>query len=206
MLIRLRRDERGIALISALLISMVLVSLAVAVVSLSIHNSEQSANDRKRLQAINTAEAGLGATDLKSLASHLPSLMALHAALERDHLGTAAQRSQVAALEAAANDLLERCSDLARRCGIGATAETPLSLALKLERATALISEIESVLERQRRSVELRSEDDELAVTEAAHTALASRSARALEMQAALEARLNAALAASHLPPAASPA
>ena len=57
------RDERGIALVSALLISMVLVSISVAVVTLSVHNVEQSSNDRKRLQAINTAEAGLGATE-----------------------------------------------------------------------------------------------------------------------------------------------
>jgi hypothetical protein len=63
MLMRLRRDERGIALISALLISMVLVAIAVSVVALSIHNSEQSANDRKRIQAVNTAEAGLAATE-----------------------------------------------------------------------------------------------------------------------------------------------
>ena len=63
MLTRLHRDERGIALISALLISIVLVSIAVSVVALSLHNSEQSANDRKRLQAVNTAEAGLSGTE-----------------------------------------------------------------------------------------------------------------------------------------------
>ena len=63
MLMRLRRDERGIALISALLISMVLVAIAVSVVALAMHNTEQSSNDRKRLQAVNMAEAGLGATE-----------------------------------------------------------------------------------------------------------------------------------------------
>jgi Tfp pilus assembly protein PilX len=57
------RDERGIALVSALLISMVLVSISIAVVALSIHNVTQSSNDRKRLQAINTAEAGMGTTE-----------------------------------------------------------------------------------------------------------------------------------------------
>jgi hypothetical protein len=57
------RDERGLALVSALLVSMVVVSMSIAVVVLSIHNVEQSASDRKRLQAVNTAEAGIGTTE-----------------------------------------------------------------------------------------------------------------------------------------------
>ena len=38
-------------------------SISIAVVSLSLHNVTQSSNDRKRLQAINTAEAGIGTTE-----------------------------------------------------------------------------------------------------------------------------------------------
>src|SRR5207249_10761392 len=53
------RDERGIAMVTALLVSMVLLFLSVAVVALSLHNSTQSALDRKRVQAIDAAEAGV---------------------------------------------------------------------------------------------------------------------------------------------------
>jgi hypothetical protein len=55
-------DERGIALVTSLLVTMVLVSIGVTVVGLSIHNAGQSSLDRKRIQAVNTAEAGLDAT------------------------------------------------------------------------------------------------------------------------------------------------
>jgi len=55
------RDERGIAMVTALLVSMVVLSLSVAVVGISLHNSSQSSNDRKRVQAIDAAEAGIEA-------------------------------------------------------------------------------------------------------------------------------------------------
>jgi cytoskeletal protein CcmA (bactofilin family) len=61
MLLRLR-DERGIALITALLVTTVVVSLGLVVVALSLHNSAQSSLDRKRVQAIAAAEAGIDAT------------------------------------------------------------------------------------------------------------------------------------------------
>jgi hypothetical protein len=53
------RDERGIALITALLVSMVVVTLGIASVTLAIHNSESSAFDRRRVQGVAAAEAGL---------------------------------------------------------------------------------------------------------------------------------------------------
>jgi cytoskeletal protein CcmA (bactofilin family) len=55
-------DERGLAMVTALLISMVVASLALVVVQLSAHNASQSAFDRKRVQAIDAAEAGIDAT------------------------------------------------------------------------------------------------------------------------------------------------
>jgi hypothetical protein len=61
MLLRFR-EERGIAMITAMIVSMVLMATASAVVGLSIHNSNGSSLDRKRLQAVNTAEAGLSST------------------------------------------------------------------------------------------------------------------------------------------------
>jgi cytoskeletal protein CcmA (bactofilin family) len=55
------RDESGIAMITALLVSLVVLSLSVAVVGLSLHNTNQSSEDRKRIQAIHAAEAGIDA-------------------------------------------------------------------------------------------------------------------------------------------------
>jgi hypothetical protein len=56
---RLRREERGIAMVVAVMTLMVVVLVSVTVVSLSSHNAGQSASDRNRLQAIAAAEAGL---------------------------------------------------------------------------------------------------------------------------------------------------
>lgn len=61
MLCRLHRDESGVAMITAMLVSMVVLSLSLISVQLAVHNSEQSSGDRKRLQAIHAAEAGLDA-------------------------------------------------------------------------------------------------------------------------------------------------
>ena len=59
MLMRMRmRDERGVAMVVALLVSFVLLILATAIVAQSIHNVDSSAQDRRRLQSINAAEAG----------------------------------------------------------------------------------------------------------------------------------------------------
>lgn len=52
-------DERGIAVIVALLVSMVVVTLGITSVTLAIHNSEESNYDRRRVQAIAAAEAGV---------------------------------------------------------------------------------------------------------------------------------------------------
>lgn len=56
---RLRRDERGAALIIAIMVSFVVLLLSIYVVDLSIHSSTQSAYDRKRVLSVSAAEAGL---------------------------------------------------------------------------------------------------------------------------------------------------
>ncbi|MFB3737400.1 MAG: hypothetical protein ACE14W_00365 [Candidatus Velamenicoccus archaeovorus] len=58
---RLRDDERGVAMIVALLVSFVVLLLSIYVVDLSIHNSTSSAYDRTRVQSIASAEAGVNA-------------------------------------------------------------------------------------------------------------------------------------------------
>jgi hypothetical protein len=55
-------EERGVAMITALLTSMVVLSLGLVVVGLSEHNSYQSSRDRNRTQAIDAAEGGIDAT------------------------------------------------------------------------------------------------------------------------------------------------
>src|SRR2546423_1694937 len=59
MLTRIRDDERGVAMIVAFMVMFVVLLLATEVFGNSIHNSTQSANDRKRLQSVSSAEAGL---------------------------------------------------------------------------------------------------------------------------------------------------
>jgi hypothetical protein len=59
-LMRVRfRDERGVAMITALLVTFVVLLLSISVVSVSIHNTEQSGFDRRRLLAVQAAEAGI---------------------------------------------------------------------------------------------------------------------------------------------------
>lgn len=53
------RDERGVALITAVMISMIVMILGITAVSVSVHNSDASARDRRRVQSIGSAEAGL---------------------------------------------------------------------------------------------------------------------------------------------------
>lgn len=54
-------DERGVAMVTALLVSLVVLALSLTVVTLSIHNSGTSSFDRKRIQAVGAAEAGIDA-------------------------------------------------------------------------------------------------------------------------------------------------
>jgi hypothetical protein len=54
-------EERGIAMITALMVSLVVLFLSIVVVALSLHNSTISAFDRKRIQAVDAAEAGIDA-------------------------------------------------------------------------------------------------------------------------------------------------
>jgi hypothetical protein len=55
------REERGFAMVMALMVTFVVLLLGVAVISMAIHNSEQSGLDRKRVQSVSAAEAGLNA-------------------------------------------------------------------------------------------------------------------------------------------------
>jgi len=62
MLIRIRSDERGVAMITALMVTFIIAALALAVVQLSIHNVDASNYDRKRVQSVNASEAGIDYT------------------------------------------------------------------------------------------------------------------------------------------------
>ncbi len=61
MLIRIRHEERGAAMVVAVLVSFVVLLLSVFVVQMSIHNTNQSAYDRRRVTAVSAAEAGINA-------------------------------------------------------------------------------------------------------------------------------------------------
>lgn len=59
MLTRMHDDERGLAMVVSLMVVFVVLLLASAVFAQSIHNGNQSAYDRRRLQSVDAAEAGL---------------------------------------------------------------------------------------------------------------------------------------------------
>ena len=65
---RFSKDERGVAMITALLASMVVLAFALVAVSLASHTTSQSALDRKRLQGVNAGEAGVDASSRSSRA------------------------------------------------------------------------------------------------------------------------------------------
>ena len=53
------QDESGIALVTAMMVSMIVVTLGATSVTLALHNSEQSSFDRRRVQSIAASEAGI---------------------------------------------------------------------------------------------------------------------------------------------------
>lgn len=55
------RDERGVAMIVAILTTVVVIALGLVAVELATHNVTASAYDRKRVQAVAAAEAGIDA-------------------------------------------------------------------------------------------------------------------------------------------------
>jgi hypothetical protein len=57
--LRRRSDEEGVAMITALLVTVVASVLGVTAIQLAVHNDEASGADRARTQAIHAAEAGL---------------------------------------------------------------------------------------------------------------------------------------------------
>src|SRR6266480_2138586 len=59
---KVHEDERGIAMVIAILVSMVVLIIAIGVYSLSMHNLDASANASNRLLAVNGAEAGIDYT------------------------------------------------------------------------------------------------------------------------------------------------
>jgi Tfp pilus assembly protein PilX len=56
---RIRHEERGLAMVVALMVAFVVMMLSTLVIAQAIHNSDLSAHDRRRLQSVGAAEAGL---------------------------------------------------------------------------------------------------------------------------------------------------
>jgi len=59
MLARIRDEERGLAMVVALMVVFVVLLLSTVVAAQSIHNGNASGYDRRRLQSVGAAEAGL---------------------------------------------------------------------------------------------------------------------------------------------------
>src|SRR5438552_1817479 len=58
-LTNIHRDERGIAMVFAIMVAFVVFMLMVFTINEATHNQQQAAFDRERLTALNGAEAGL---------------------------------------------------------------------------------------------------------------------------------------------------
>lgn len=58
-LLRKANDERGVALLTAVMISAIVFIMGASAVQLAVHNSDASGRDRRRVEAIGAAEAGL---------------------------------------------------------------------------------------------------------------------------------------------------
>ena len=56
---RIDQEDRGLAMVTAVLVTAIVLSLGAVAVELSVHNSSSSSLDRKRTQAIDASEAGL---------------------------------------------------------------------------------------------------------------------------------------------------
>ncbi len=54
-----RPSESGIAMVTAILVSAVILTLSITAASLAVHNTDQSGVDRQRTQVVATAEAGI---------------------------------------------------------------------------------------------------------------------------------------------------
>lgn len=83
MLIRLKRDERGMALVVSMLVVFVVLILSTVVVAKAISSSGTSGYDRRRLQSVSAAEAGINwafsaiqSTEIEAL-SCLPTTQSL---------------------------------------------------------------------------------------------------------------------------------
>jgi hypothetical protein len=59
MLARLRNEEDGVAMVLSLMVSFVILLLSTAVVAQSLHTLDTSGYDRRRLQSVSAAEAGI---------------------------------------------------------------------------------------------------------------------------------------------------
>ena len=60
-LIHRRGDDQGIAMITAILVSGIVLTLSITAASLSVHNTNASGLDRKKVQVVAAAEAGVDA-------------------------------------------------------------------------------------------------------------------------------------------------
>jgi len=59
MLRRLHRDERGVAMVMAILVAFVVLTLSIYMIDQAVRNQNNAGYDRKRLMAVNAAEAGI---------------------------------------------------------------------------------------------------------------------------------------------------
>src|SRR5205807_1654768 len=145
---------------------------------------------RTRVEAL-AAGAGLTRFELDRLATRLPVLRALHAALAHEQAGLAGRRAQADAFEASLAALSARVAGLAEICGLapvaGGHGESP---AARLDHVRRVLDRLDDTFAAQRRRTQLAAEDAQLAAQQRTYDVLAEQATRSSEAVTQLEARL----------------
>ena len=179
-------------------------AVVAAVAGHVVHRGVSPAADRLRQIG---RDLGLDDASLEQLAQRLPTLDALQTALYREEARQESRRAEMAALQATASALADRCAALAANAS-GSTPEPVRagSTETLLKQARASLAGVGELGALHRRRSELEQEDGSLEVQEQGLSALEQEAARRAEAVRTLEQRLVQLLAGAGMDPGASPA
>ena len=179
-------------------------ALAATVIALVFNRRVSPAAERLRQIG---SDLGLDDASLEQLAQRLPTLDALQTALYREEARRESRRAELAALQATASALADRCAALA--AGAAGRAVEPVragSTETLLKQARAALAGVGELGALHRRRRELEQEDSTLEVQEQSLSALEEEAARRADAVQGLERRLVQLLASVGMEPGEGPA
>ena len=152
-------------------------------------------------------DLGLDDSSLEQLARRLPTLDALQTALYREEARRESRQAELAALQATASALADRCAALAASAaGVACEPVRAGSTETLLKQARASLASVGELGALHRRRRELEREDGTLEIQEQTLTALEQEAARRSDAVGTLERRLVHLLASAGMEPGVSPA